>query len=311
MDASQTSAAANIAGGFNPLNAGRDKSEAKRVLGRKASVAQEPSEPFYQRIWFLVAALMFTAAAAIWMALPPSAGDLVRRSRALLLSTNPADWQTVTESMRRVKESESKFALEAEEIYLRAKRRILLDLANRGIKNKNFHAPTTRLFVEAYALEQNEEAEQAKALYADLVRAVDPAGPKAYLYHEARDRFRKLAGKIKLPETADMLLALINQAKQARTEQELTFSKRVLTKIYVEKTGESDLEEVVDQAKETLELLQQKLNLLAEAKNSPPFSESVNPTSDSTQDGSYPGVNNAQTMLDESVDGQPSRGAIE
>lgn len=278
LDATKKGAAAQIAGSFNPLNAGRDKSEAKRVLGRKASARQEPSEPFYQTIPFLVLALLSTAAVAIWFALPPSAGDLVARSRSLVESSNSADWQTASASMKRVMESKSKFASQAEEIYLQAQRKTLLDLAKRGMKNRSFHSPATRTFVDAYALEQNEETEKAKSLYVELVRTVDPTGSKVHIYLEARDRFRKLAGKIKLPETEEMLLVLVEQAKQARTERELAFAKRVLTRIYVEKSGEPEFENVVEEAKLTLDLVQEKLELLVDAQDelpstAPPNSE--------------------------------------
>ena len=283
LDATQKGAAAQIAGSFNPLNAGRDKSEAKRVLGKKVSSRQEPSEPFYQTIPFLVGALMLIAAVAIWFALPPSAGDLVARSRTLVESSNAADWKTATESMKRVMESKSKFAPQAEEIYLQAQRKTLLDLAQRGMKNRNFHSPETRTFVDAYALEQDEETEQAKSLYVELVRTVDPVGAKAHIYLEARDRFKKLAGKIKLPETEEMLLMLVEQAKQARTERELAFAKRVLTRIYVLKSGEPEFENVVEAAKETLDSVQEKLKLLADANAESPPMDSINPESESNQ----------------------------
>jgi len=283
LDATKKGAAAHIAGSFNPLNAGRDKSEAKRVLGNNVSSRQEPSEPFYQTIPFLVAALMLTAAVAIWFALPPNAGDLVARSRTLVESPNAADWKTATESMKRVMESKSKFASQAEEIYLRAQRKTLLDLARRGMRNRKFHSPATRTFVDAYAFEQDEETEQAKSLYVELVRTVDPAGDKAHIYLEARDRFKKLAGKIKLPETEELSLVLVEQAKQARTERELTFAKRVLTRIYVEKSGEPEFEKVVEAAKVTLDSVQQKLEMLANAKTAAPPTDPINAESESNQ----------------------------
>ena len=295
LDATQKGAAAHIAGSFNPLNAGRDKSEAKRVLGKKVSSRQEPREPFYQTIPFLVGALMLIAAVAIWFALPPNAGDLVARSRTLVESSNAADWKTATESMKRVMESKSKFAPQAQEIYLQAQRKTLLDLAQRGMKNRNFHAPETRTFVDAYALEQDEKNEQAKSLYVDLVRTVDPAGAKAHIYLEARDRFKKLAGKIKLPETEEMLLMLVEQAKQARTERELTFARRVLTRIYVLKSGEPEFENVVEAAKQTLDSVQEKLKLLADENVESPPTDSINPESESNQSADVVGLETEQS----------------
>jgi len=278
LDATQKGAAAHIAGSFNPLNAGRDKSEAKRVLGKKVSSQQEPHEPFYQTIPFLVGALMLTAAVAIWFALPPNAGDLVARSRTLVESSNAADWKTATESMKRVMESKSKFA------------------------SRNFHSPETRTFVDAYALELDEKTEQAKSLYVELVRTVEPEGDKAHIYLEARDRFKKLAGKIKLPETEEMLLMLVEQAKQARTERELTFARRVLTRIYVLKSGEPEFENVVEAAKETLDSVQEKLKLLADANAESPPMDSINPESESNQNADAVGL---ETEQSDGVDGIP------
>lgn len=280
LDATKKGAAAHLAGNFNPLNAGHDKSEAKRVLGTKASSPHELKEPFYQTVPFLAAALMLTAAVAIWFALPPNSGDLVIRSRSLVESSSPSDWETASASMKRVMESKSKFSSQAEEIYIEARRKLLLDLAKRGMKSSNFHSPATRTFVDAYALEQDKETEKAKSLYAELVRTVDPAGSKAHIHLEAKDRYKNLAGKIKLPETEEMLLALVGQAKLARTERELDFAKRILTRIYVEKSGERDLENVVEAAKATLDLVQQKLESQADQIDGAP---PANPISGETE----------------------------
>ena len=76
---------------------------------------------------------------------------------------------------------------------------------------------------------------------------------------------------------------LIEQAKQARTERELTFAKRVLTKIYIEKSGEPEFEDVVDEAKVTLDSVQQKLELLADAKDGLPPADPINPEAEPNQ----------------------------
>lgn len=290
MDATKKGAAANIAGSFNPLNAGSDKSEAKRVLGKKTSSRQEPSEPFYQSIPFLVAALMLTATVAIWFALPPNAGELVARSRSLVESSNAADWETAAVSMKRVMKSESKFASQAEQVYQQAQRKKLLDLAKRGMKNRSFHSLETRSFVDAYALEQDKEIGQAKSLYAGLVRTVDPAGSKAHVYLEAKDRFKKLASNIKLPETAQMLLVLVEQAKQARTEGELDFAKRVLTRIYVDKSGEPEFENVVDAAKAMLDSVERKLESVTAVEDGAPLPDAASTEPNVNQNAADPNM---------------------
>ena len=77
-----------------------------------------------------------------------------------------------------------------------------------------------------------------------------------------------------------MLLALFGQAKLARTERELDFAKRILTRIYVEKSGERDLENVVEAAKATLDLVQQKLESQADQIDGAP---PANPISGETE----------------------------
>ncbi len=260
LDTTRKGAAAQLAGNFSPLNAGRDKSEAKRVLGKKSSKHREPAEPFYQTIPFLVGALLLTAFAGIWFALPPNAGELVARGQVLVESSNPADWETAAESMKRVMESKSKHAPQAEQIFLLAKRQSLRDLAQRGMKNRAFHSPATRAFVDAYNAEQEGDSETAKAQYFNLVQSLDPNDSKAHIYLEAKKRFKNLADKITLPESKKMLLALIDQTKRARVERELVFAKRVLTKIYVEKSGEDQFEEIANKAKEALDTIQLALD---------------------------------------------------
>ena len=260
------------------------------MLGKKTSSRQEPSEPFYQSIPFLVAALMLTATVAIWFALPPNAGELVARSRSLVESSNAADWETAAVSMKRVMKSESKFASQAEQVYQQAQRKKLLDLAKRGMKNRSFHSLETRSFVDAYALEQDKEIGQAKSLYAGLVRTVDPAGSKAHVYLEAKDRFKKLASNIKLPETAQMLLVLVEQAKQARTEGELDFAKRVLTRIYVDKSGEPEFENVVDAAKAMLDSVERKLESVTAVEDGAPLPDAASTEPNVNQNAADPNM---------------------
>ena len=285
IDASQKGAASQIAGNFNPLTAGKDKSEAQRLLKKR----EQPEEPFYQSVPFLIGALMLTAFVGIWMALPPNSGDLVQRSRDLVESSSPSDWETVATSMKPIMESNSKYAEEAGTLYDTAKRQSLVDLAKRGLHSRAFHAPVTRSFVDAYDFENNEEPEKAKALYFDIVSETDPQGDKRYVYLEAKERYGKLAAQITLPDDVEQLQLIVESANQAQTPKELEFAQKVLTKIYVEKSGEAEFEEVVDQAKNQLDLIQDQM-MTDEEESTSDVAASENPVDE-------PDINQAQQEL--------------
>ena len=293
IDASKRGAASQIAGNFNPLTAGKDKSEAQRVLKKR----EQPEEPFYQSVPFLIGALMLTAFFGIWMALPPNSGDLVQQSRDLIESSSPSDWETVATSMKPIMDSKSKYAEEARTLHDTAKRQSLVDLAKRGIHSRAFHAPVTRDFVDAYDFENNEEPEKAKALYFEIVRETDPQGDKRYVYLEAKERYKKLAVKIVLPEDVEQLQLIVESANQAQTPKELEFAQKVLTKIYVEKSGESAFEEVVNKAKIQLDLLRDQM-VTDEEASTPDIAIDENVTDESDVDQSQPVVP-ATSALDE------------
>ena len=274
IDASQRGAASQIAGNFNPLTAGKDKTEARQLLNKR----EQPTEPFYQTVPFLVGALMLTAFAGIWMALPANSGDLVQRSRDLVESSSSGDWETVATTMEPIMESNSKYAEEARTLFDRAKRKTLVDLAKRGINSRAFHAPVTRSFVDAYQFETNEEPEKAKALYFKIVSETDPQGDKRYVYLEAKERYGKLAAKIVLPDDVEQLQHIVESVRQARTPKEMEFAQNILTKIYVEKSGEDAFEEVVAAAKKQLDLLDGRMATAAEESTPSPAA------SDSTAD---------------------------
>ena len=88
---------------------------------------------------------------------------------------------------------------------------------------------------------------------------------------------------------------LVEQAKQARTERELTFARRVLTRIYVLKSGEPEFENVVEAAKQTLDSVQEKLKLLADENVESPPTDSINPESESNQSADVVGLETEQS----------------
>lgn len=219
IDANKTSTAAQLTSGFTALTAGVDKTEARKVLGKKEPLTEKQLEkkrkkeaiPFYLQTWLLILGLVCASAAiggAIYMITPSVNSALVEANR--ILDDEDAGILAIRNSERKLqsmidrnpdseKIDEMQQAIEA----LQVKR--LLRLAKRG--HVGLQEPNTKLFIQAYQSAVNSEFRESLSTYRDLLRQVPLDDPEqGFMSREAvrqmdsvRKRFAENVG-LKLAE---------------------------------------------------------------------------------------------------------------
>lgn len=285
IDQTQKTAVAQVSGKFNPLNAGKDKTEANRLLGKKQPRKQS-DVPFYQRIPFLVGALLVIAAIIGFAMLPPSSEKLFNQGEALMNSERVADWRRARELFEQVidRNDNPQLVARAEQLHQESRRRTLVQQAEQGFfllsQSKN-----AKLFGAAVKLQQDGKADEAMPIFEELVESIDPDSDERYIRTEAISRLEALAAaEPALPTDSEELLTLIEPLARAKTESDLLSAQRLLSRVILEFAGEEGYEQVVEAAKEGLDVVKERLELV---KNLPPdiATEGKPPVADSEPAG--------------------------
>ncbi len=191
IDKTQKTAVAQVSGKFNPLNAGKDKTEANRLLGKKQPRRQNDI-PFHQRVPFLVGALLVIAAIIGFAMLPPSSEKLFAEGEALMKSDRDVDWRKARGLFEQVIErnDDPQLVANAEQLYQESRRRTLVQQAEQGFfllsQSKN-----AKTFGEAVNLQQAGKSEAAIPLLEGLVKSIDPTSDERYIRIEAMNRLSR------------------------------------------------------------------------------------------------------------------------
>ena len=260
IDATKKAAVSQVSGGFNPLTAGQDKTEAQRLLGIKKKKKKKEAEfPFYKRVPFQVAALVSILAFTGFMLLvPKSHQKIVDEAKALIESKSSSKWNQARIEIAPVMKGDGPLAAEAEDLYYQSFRKSLVYHAEQG-RSTRLDSENVQLFSKAVRHEQNEELAEAIEIYRDLVDTVDPEGKERHVYRESEARLAKLNESQELPRGQDQLGELIIKARNATSSDQLVKAHDLLVRIQLQFAGEEGYEVIVQQASRELEIVKGKI----------------------------------------------------
>jgi hypothetical protein len=241
LDQSRQGAAEKMAGSFNALNAGADKTEAIRLLGGKAAVETGPETPWFQRTAVIGLAFMIAVTLIAWSVWPPGSTRLFESAARLLQSAEPADWGEARAMLQRVidRDPESDLAQRARAMIGESRRRTLLDQAERNVRN-SLQSEAVQAFVEAWQDERRCLFAEAWRGYELLTRRYRESDEDAHVVDEAeyrRDRLEPLRG---LPVDERELLDWIN-APQDGLSIEAAATLRLQLEGIIERLAKSKL----------------------------------------------------------------------
>ena len=250
FDRSKKATVDQVAGTFNPLTAGSDKSEADRLLGRSGRPVAEHS--FFQSAGFLVGSLALILAILIFAMIPASSEKLMANARNLMASSEPADWLEARNDLKEVmtRGSDNEHYGEAENLYFESRRRSLVMQAQNGRKIA-LQSAASQKFVDAVRLQANREYDLAKATFQELVDSVDAQGDERHIHWESSSRIDKIR-KTTANDKLGPLLDKVKSLREAQTTDELESSIELLTRIMKEHQDKPEFQPVVTLAEEVL-----------------------------------------------------------
>ena len=260
IDQTQKAAVSQVSGKFNPLNAGKDKTEANRLLGKKVK-KKGPEIPFYQTVPFLAGCLVLIACIIGIALIPPSPAKLLAKGEELMESERLGDWRRARGILEKVIErsDDPQMVARAESLYFESKRRTLVQQAEGGGLFLLSQQRNVREFGEAVGLQKEGKTEEAAKIFRELAERIAPDGEERYVLTEVRQRLKEIEeSESSLPTDTASLLAIINE-KHPATEVQLLKDQRLLSRIVMQFAGEEGYLEVVSAAKSQLKVVEKRI----------------------------------------------------
>ncbi len=193
VDRNLTSVVDQMTSGFNPLTAGADKTEARRLLGQ---IVDEPeSVPIYQRFWFQAVMLLSLLAIIVYGAWPPSNQVLLARGKRLAESDQIDQLSRAEDYFQRIVERRGADEAThlAEDLLQSTRSKVLWLRVQSGYVGLE---PKTRMFADAYLAEINGDLETARLKYANVVRSAKDEPGLRHFVIEADKRIAAIDAKL-------------------------------------------------------------------------------------------------------------------
>lgn len=260
IDQTKQTAAEQMTAGFTALNAGVDKSEARKALGQKTKKKKVSTVPFYKTTIFLVFALFAMFAIFTFTLMPTSNKKLLAQSKELMESSDPVDWQRARNRLKKImdRSNAGEYGEEAEELYYLSKRMSLVSRVKRGLFG--LEAKPVKRFAEAYDDERARRYESALERYQFLVADLDPEGKHRDVYEEASQRVEDI--KVKLEEEkkarAELRVEFVEKMKKAKAfaeSEEPDKAREIYTELLASMEEDDKLAPEIEQVKKAIEEL--------------------------------------------------------
>ena len=259
IDTTRKAAVTQISGNFNPLTAGTDKTEARRLLGKKSTTLQADDRSFYNRVPFLVGSLLLIIAIICFFMLPTSSNQLYQQSKLMMESDDSSQWRRARNNLRTIidRGRDDEFFEPATDLYYESRRRTMVEQAENGRALWTQSENTLRIG-KAIELHRQDQFEQARAEYQSLLMIVDPNGDERHIRMEAQRRLAEMDRARPLPSETGALTELIETLATADTPDQIAESTRKLAEIITTYADRQEYESVIRLAKAKINLLRQK-----------------------------------------------------
>lgn len=217
VDQSKQSVAVEMTRGFSALTAGKDKTEAHRLLGKKQEKEKKEAGPLLQSLPFLAGGLfMIFCIIALVTFWPFSATrvDMMSQADMLMMSNNPDDWREARKLHQKImKSSDEALAAEAQKKYYLSRRKSMLHRLDQGVSGLN--KPEILKFNRGYLLQKQRRPDEALAFFQHFVDDYDRENDLVYVYDEAKERLDQLlADKVESTEKLEEIQDRLNEADQ-------------------------------------------------------------------------------------------------
>jgi len=216
--------------GFNPLTAGKDKTEARRLLGVKAAKQPTDSTSLLQRTPVQIGLLGLIAVLIFFLLQPKSDSKIIAQAQQMVTSNQMAQWADARILLEPIMTSDRPLSGEATELYYESKQKTLLARAETG-KNSSTDSDSEKLFVEAVGLQKLGQYPKASELLLKLANDPDPAGENRHVKQAAQQLYDSLNSKLQWPSDPEEIIAKIASTENAVTEVELATAQAALVEL--------------------------------------------------------------------------------
>ena len=258
IDATKQAAVSQMTSGFNPLTAGKDKSEARRLLGKKTATTTTSSTSFFERTAVQIVLLCLIAALIFFMLQPKSDSKIIAQAQQMIASEQMAKWADARVLLEPIITSDRPLSENATELYYESKLKTLLARSESG-KSSSTDSDNEKMFIEAVGLEKLGQHQKAIELFLLLAADPDPTGKNRHVKQAAQERHDLLVSKLQWPTGPEEIIAKIAETEKAITEAELSTAQAMLQKLTVDRTGEPGYEQVVSAAANRLQTIKKQL----------------------------------------------------
>ena len=279
IDATKKAAVSQMASGFNALTAGKDTSEARRLLGKKTPKKSAKTVPLLQRTAVQIVLLCLIAALVFYLLLPKSDEELIAQAQQMIASTQMVQWSDARVLLEPIMGSDRPMSDEATQLYYESKLKTLLARAELGKKGST-DSENEKAFVDAVGLQKSSQNDEAAELLLRLIDNIDPASADRHVKQAAKQRYDSLKGELRWPTTPDELLNRITQSEGATTKAELQTTQAALVELTIKYAGDPGYEEVVDASAARLRIIKQQLAKLRAAQAAPNSADQTSDTED-------------------------------
>ena len=259
IDATQKSAVSQVSGNFNPLTAGADKSEARRLLGKKEAPKPENDQHFYQKTPFMLASLIligFLISIPFW---PGGESARLERVKEMVATRDPNNWRDASSQLLELrKSSDPEIKSQATQLFF-DNREQMLERAALNNKKSPGYSVNVLAYVAAVQDMINGNKPRAKQRFQQLIAEVDPDGKERHVFRAATKRLQQISADLKLPEEPATLLAMVDTCRRATNRLELEQSDKTLGKIVISCAGKTGFSEVRDRAERSRAFVQKQL----------------------------------------------------
>ena len=257
-EAGRKAAVEQVSGSFSPLNAGVDKSEARKLLGQ-GKVKPKSELPFYQQIPFLVTGLFSIAAVLVFLMVPTDQKETVEEARQMIASDESSDWTEARDLLKPIMAGNDELADQAEELFYESRQKTLVRHAELQLDH-GLQSRSARDYIAADQLRKKGKLMEALQGFANLVSACDAEGSERHVYFAAKAELESIVGEIDLPTQPQQLQALIEQLSSAQSSGDLIAARQLLEEIQRRHQGKSGYTAVINSARSMLLSINQKEN---------------------------------------------------
>ena len=265
IDATKQAAVSQMAAGFNPLTAGKDKSEARRLLGKKTRKKPANTVSLLQRTPVQVGLLCLIAALIFYLVQPKSDDKIIEQAQVMIASPQMVQWSDARVLLEPIMNSDRPLSDEAAQLYYESKLKTLLARAELG-KSGGTDSENEKSYVAAVGFEKLGQDVEATELFTQLINDIDPAGIDRHVKRAAEQRYASLIEEVEWPSSPKELLEKIAQTEEAETEAELMTAQAALAEINIKRAGDPGFEQVVDASADRIREIESQLARIRAAR---------------------------------------------